>query len=161
MQSSESVTQMPLNGVFSSDVGQLWFVGSFCCGSARYLHVFVAGCGPIFNSSKSEGIKLSFKGVEGWEWLQKMRNSRYSPYGFVSSDFEADRFKCNRFWRVSFQNFCCRFIFRFKGFEILCGHFPTKTTVLQRCLLYGVDTVDSHAFWMGSTRWDSGAFCVG
>ena len=32
---------------------------------------------------KAEDINLSFKGVEGWEWLQKMRYSRYSHYGFV------------------------------------------------------------------------------
>ena len=46
---SESVIKMARNGVFNVDFSQLLFVGSFYWVSARYLHVFVAGCEPILN----------------------------------------------------------------------------------------------------------------
>ena len=86
---------MALNGVFDFHFGGLRFFPIFL-GRVIFMYFPNASDQFLFNS-EGGGIKPSFKGVEGWEWLQKMRNSRYSPYGFVSSDFEADRFKCHRF----------------------------------------------------------------
>ena len=104
--SSESALKIAHNGVFNFDFGQVLFFGDLLAvvlhlmsffGGVRVIYMYlVQAAGQFWINSKSRNIKLSFKGLKGCEWLQKMRSSRYSPYGFVLSDFDADQFISHR-----------------------------------------------------------------
>ena len=106
VRTSESVQKVTHNGVFNFDFGLRLFFGDLLAvvlhlmsffGGVRVTYMYlVQAAGQFRIKSKSRSIKLRFKGVEGCEWLQKMRSSRYSPYGFVPSDFDADQFISHR-----------------------------------------------------------------
>ena len=105
MRNSDSVQKKLYIDIVDDDFGVFSLGCHFGGWRALFSMYSLDGVGMKFGLLRQWKRGPSFWRVVGHKIAKKMRYSRLSPYGFVSSDFELDRFFLRRFWRFSFRTF--------------------------------------------------------